>query len=274
MKRVLGIIFILCCVLSSRAQLRFDYSIEVFDTVLYIVKYDLSYQQDSLNNDFLRHDEMELHIGNSVSIFVGSCHYYYDTILRQISNHEQFSEFCRQPAPCLSSHLYTIFKNQPEGQISNYERIMPNNYLVKEPLGEIDWILHNETDSLGEYTIRKATCDYGGRSWVAWYTPEIPISDGPYKFHGLPGLILNISDTRNHYVFTFESINEPNSPLYVDLVKKEYIEVSKQEFMQAEDNWRENTGSFVRQAGVSKENQQKAVARSKVWNNPLELDRN
>lgn len=33
---------------------------------------------------------------------------------------------------------------------------------------------------------QKATCDFAGRKWIAWFTTEIPIQDGPYKFYGLP----------------------------------------------------------------------------------------
>jgi GLPGLI family protein len=55
-------------------------------------------------------------------------------------------------------------------------------------------------------TVKKATTEFAGRTYVAWYTTEISIADGPYKFHGLPGLILSIYDTNKHYQFTVSSI--------------------------------------------------------------------
>lgn len=49
--------------------------------------------------------------------------------------------------------------------------------------------------------MQKATADFGGRSWIAWFTKDIMISEGPYKFRGLPGLIFEISDTKDNFYF-------------------------------------------------------------------------
>lgn len=42
----------------------------------------------------------------------------------------------------------------------------------------------------------------GGRQWIAWFTSEIPLSEGPYKFGGLPGLILEVADSEGDYRYT------------------------------------------------------------------------
>ena len=44
---------------------------------------------------------------------------------------------------------------------------------------------------------------FGGRIWTAWFAPEIKTSDGPYKFLGLPGLILKLEDDKGDYRFSF-----------------------------------------------------------------------
>ena len=51
------------------------------------------------------------------------------------------------------------------------------------------------------YDCRKATVDFAGRTYTAWFTPEIPLPFGPYKFGGLPGLILKIEDAERQFVW-------------------------------------------------------------------------
>lgn len=51
------------------------------------------------------------------------------------------------------------------------------------------------------YKCRKARLKYGGREWTAWYPPDLPISSGSWKFHGLPGLILKADDTTGMHRF-------------------------------------------------------------------------
>lgn len=65
----------------------------------------------------------------------------------------------------------------------------------------IVWKLENDMKILKDFKAQKATADFGGRQWIAWFTKDIPLSEGPYKFHGLPGLILEIKDTKEEYIF-------------------------------------------------------------------------
>ncbi|WP_018674443.1 GLPGLI family protein [Riemerella columbina] len=60
------------------------------------------------------------------------------------------------------------------------------------------------------YPVMKATADFGGRLWTAYYTPDIPINDGPYKFYGLPGLILKIHDSTNDYNYEIKAVSKEN----------------------------------------------------------------
>lgn len=63
------------------------------------------------------------------------------------------------------------------------------------------WQLQNEYQEIEKMRCQKATTQYKGRNWEAWFTTEIPVSDGPYKFSGLPGLIVKINDTENQHIF-------------------------------------------------------------------------
>ena len=70
------------------------------------------------------------------------------------------------------------------------------------------WTMEEGSEEILGYRCMKASTFYGGRHYTAYFTPEIPISDGPWKFHGLPGMILKVSDDEGD--FTYEAISLEN----------------------------------------------------------------
>jgi GLPGLI family protein len=122
------------------------------------------------------------------------------------------------------------------------------------------------------YKSQKATCNFGGRSWVAWFAPELPYSDGPYKFNGLPGLIVKISDTRNHYVFEMTELQKPVAEVMIDIEDKNYIVTTKQGFFKAFDSFINDFITRARQSDPG--NDLQTVAKNMAsQNNPIELIR-
>lgn len=75
---------------------------------------------------------------------------------------------------------------------------------------ELKWNLLQETKSIGNMQCQKAETNYGGRKWTAWFTNEIQVSEGPYIFHGLPGLILEIYDDKKDFQFRMVKIQKFN----------------------------------------------------------------
>lgn len=86
--------------------------------------------------------------------------------------------------------------------INNNYVFVSSSYFYYESNDKITWTLHEDKKAFGQFNLQKATARYGGRNWVAWFTEEIPISEGPYKFSGLPGLIFEIYDDKENYKFT------------------------------------------------------------------------
>ena len=80
-------------------------------------------------------------------------------------------------------------------------------YTYKEELC-LNWSLKAETKTVNGYNCKKAELNYRGRNWTAWYTDEVPLQVGPYKFYGLPGLIIKIWDKTRSYNFELVSINK------------------------------------------------------------------
>lgn len=76
------------------------------------------------------------------------------------------------------------------------------DYLVDDELPKMEWQLTAEKREFDKLTCYKATTKFRGRNWTAWYSPDISINYGPWKFYGLPGLIVEIKDDSNRFAFT------------------------------------------------------------------------
>lgn len=75
------------------------------------------------------------------------------------------------------------------------------------------WALKDVQQTICGYHCQKATCHWRGRDYVAWFTPEIPIRRGPWKFGGLPGLIMKVSDTKGEYTFECVQVERRERPI-------------------------------------------------------------
>ncbi|SDL64376.1 GLPGLI family protein [Pedobacter sp. ok626] len=95
-----------------------------------------------------------------------------------------------------------IYLNEKESTLYINKNFNRNNYLIKEALEKINWKIEQETIEILGYTCQKATGKCKGRQYTAWFTTDIPASLGPWKLHGLPGLILEAYDASQRIKFT------------------------------------------------------------------------
>lgn len=95
---------------------------------------------------------------------------------------------------------YKIYKFYPDFTIGHVDGIEKNFYGYKEKLN-FSWKISNEKSIIEHYNCQKASVEFGGRIWDAWFTQDLPFQDGPYKFYGLPGLIVKIEDSKQDYVW-------------------------------------------------------------------------
>jgi len=100
-----------------------------------------------------------------------------------------------------------IVKTYPDMKIQYIERIAsgfsPMNIGYNETL-KLDWKISNEKAKIGAYNAQKATTEFAGKKWTAWFSSELPFQDGPYKFSGLPGLIVKIEDEDKNYSWVLQ----------------------------------------------------------------------
>ena len=107
----------------------------------------------------------------------------------------------------------SVYKNlktkETKKFINNFQKLF--SIKIEE---ELVWNIENETKVILGMDAQKATTNYGGRKWIAWFATEISLQEGPYIFQGLPGLITEIYDTQNHFTFSLIQIKNSDGKLY------------------------------------------------------------
>lgn len=105
-----------------------------------------------------------------------------------------------------------IFIDKSKSTLQTAGRIGFKNYHFSVPLTGINWKLTTETKTILGYNCQKATGDFAGRTYEAWFTAELPYAFGPWKLNGLPGLILAANDSKNELFFAAREITKNEDP--------------------------------------------------------------
>lgn len=134
-----------------------------------------------------------------------------------------------------------IYKFYPSMKVQYVDRVAngftPMNIGYNEDL-KFNWKIDAQKEKIGAYNAQKATTEYGGRKWTAWFTADIPLQDGPFKFHGLPGLIVKVADDGNNYSWELKGnkkVENFNEIPYIETVSPggdggKVVEVSRDKF--------------------------------------------
>jgi Protein of unknown function (Porph_ging). len=172
-----------------------------------------------------REDWFILHFGEDLSYQYGYRSQQNDSIWNSLKSNEDWDRFFENKREELrNSNLREggVLRNNPFVDVKLYkdyktkkikvvDHISTNYFIYDESLIPQNWEIQDDTTTIAGYACQKAVCDYRGRNYEAWFTFEIPISEGPWKFNGLPGLIIRLNDTQHNYEFElveFKKINK------------------------------------------------------------------
>lgn len=140
---------------------------------------------------------------------------------------------------------YPLAVKIESGKMTFFETFNGDSYKIegeKIPL----WKINNETKTVKTWRSQKATTEFGGRKWTAWFSNEFPVSEGPYKFKGLPGLITEIYDDGMNYHFTLEGVLKLDKNYFPEAYKSA-IPVSEEKLKKAFANYQLDPGAKLRQ---------------------------
>ncbi len=222
MKRIIFTPFLLFVIVS----VAYTQQYQKIDDAIYICDYDYLLQQDSTDVASTALTEMRLLIGeHNVSCFQPKSNYYTDSLIQTGADFSKIWSFVkRQGVRANKLAKFRVFKDYPQKDDVYLTAYLDKTYLsVKENLG-IDWQLKEEETICSGFKCKKATCRLGGRDYIAWYTMEVPISEGPYKFKGLPGLIVKISDSNEEHQFELTNFIKLKNTVPIVYTVEKYME--------------------------------------------------
>lgn len=177
-------------------------------TYNFIAEYELKYQADLSNpKDVFLSEPFILYVGSEKSFYISTNKIARDTLIH--SENVSTSDLPRlmsMPKPSTSQRFIKIPKTST---LVVYDEISSSKYTYSECL-QMNWNIESDTIRMANQVLKKATTHYKGRDYIAWYNENIPISDGPYKFNGLPGLIFKVYDSEKQ--FSFEILNYKTLP--------------------------------------------------------------
>lgn len=134
-----------------------------------------------------------------------------------------------------------VAKNFADGSLSVFDKWYNEDGTYREPLDEMKWtIVEDSTKKVLGYECFMATTDYHGRTWKAWFTPEIPLHDGPWKFRNLPGLILKAEAPDGAFSFEATGIENLTGKFPQLYGREEYQRVDRKKALAEHEKYLDN----------------------------------
>lgn len=229
-------------VLTSQNPNKFD----VLDSSYLRVNYEYHFRAFEKDDSLLDSDNLEVLIGNRYTTCFSKSLRNFD-----IRNDTLMKKHNRFDIAESSWQGFEIRRNVKEQQLTVSNRIPFSSTVMqyKEPNPFMKWIITSERDSLLGYQCIKATTKYGGRSYIAWFAPDIPVPYGPWKFNGLPGLILVIRDTEKNFCFECCGIKQEKVPIVNYCWKYELT--TKEKWKKFERNMYIHAGRYIANTGAT-----------------------
>src|SRR6185503_1837499 len=186
------------------------------DTARVLVHYKFTHVMDTTNRAHPYTENMVLYVGKSAGAYRS-----YDGIVYKAQFKKAFAE-----AAAASPDGHPMINRRHVGSFTEYyqypneqklltkDQLLMNQYAIMSPMPAIDWKIRADTATFGGLHCQKATRHFKGRSYTAWFCPDLPVHTGPWKLNGLPGVIVDAYDSKNEVVFKFDGVEKaiPSPP--------------------------------------------------------------
>ncbi|PZU83040.1 MAG: GLPGLI family protein [Chryseobacterium sp.] len=183
---------------------------------------------------------------------------------------------------------YSVTKTYPDYKTNLHRKLGMDAYNISEDR-KINWKISSEKEKIGEWNTQKAEADFAGRHWIAWFSTDIPIQDGPYKFYGLPGLIVKIEDKTGSHKLELKGIKNIVGDMDINIWEAKEIAVNSKQFQKVLKEYENDPTKGIKQiqmggtsiiltgkdgtsTKIAKEQEERLKNQIKKDNNRIELD--
>lgn len=257
-------------VLESADITKYETLDSCYLTVSYLFGHRASEKDDSLSYE----DLMDLQAGRNYNAFFSKNLREHDKEIEELKKTTRY-------LPCVPDECvgFDLIFNHSDSTTSETNRIPFTTQMIEysERTENPKWIVNSEdTDTVMGYKCISATCNFRGRKWKVWFTPEIPLPYGPWKLNGTDGLILKATDTDNNFKFEAVGLSQKNEPIIRYEWKRK--EMSRKDWKRFERDMHENAGAFANRIGIqiniidnSERGFHKQTGDWSIFYNPLEF---
>lgn len=214
-----------------------------------------------------------LQIGQSISKYYAYPKFQVDSVIYSIDT-----------STITTQQAYKIFSTYGVGNASDFLIIKNNDYTMQidgrvftdrytfDDKVSFSWTLEDEVRDICGYSCQKATTSFRGKKWTVFFTSDIPKANGPWKFMGLPGLILQAEDENNEHTFRAIAIRNGKNPIYKE--NNRTIKTTREKFNKLESTYKNNTNDVTSgsQYAAKDLNGTEMAAYRKLFYNPLEIE--
>jgi len=213
-------------------------------------RYEITYKLEKVVNiektDDKETDIQKLLIGRNLSKYFSYLLFQNDSVCTIIEKQGR-----DMPSEPRGAENYEVFKNYQTGKQSILERVDGTFFRYEEDKLFFNWVIQSDRKMIMTYLCQKASTEFRGRKYEAWFTTSIPIPEGPYKFGGLPGLILELMDDQQHFVFTCIGIKTHTPPLPIKNRNWPYTKTTRKKFHEFLESKHRNPTAYYKSRGVT-----------------------
>ncbi len=171
------------------------------------VHYEFKHVNDSTQRDQFIRDETVVYLNPRASYYTSySSKRMQDEVKKQMEDpgFDGTLNITTRSTPSSSSYLLDADQNKMTEVVS----VASDKFAISQTYPTQDWEILGEHKEIGGYNCQNAKTTFKGRTYIAWFTTELPFSYGPWKLHGLPGLILDARDTKNEVIFAYAGFDK------------------------------------------------------------------
>lgn len=217
-----------------------------------------------------------LSVQDSVSVFSNVRNVHKDSILLNWKKQsDQAKSTLSMAGVPKTPFTYYIEKKRGTTEVSTYDLIGGKNFSYTEQFPSEQWKLKDSFKDYAGFKCQKAEIIVFGRKFIAWYTIDIPFQDGPYKFSGLPGLIIELYDSENIYNFSLIKYDPKDTQIISvpGLRKFKAKKTDKITFEKAKKSYQENLVERARSMGLEIDEQRAKQIRNRAKQkiSPIEI---
>lgn len=206
--------------------------------------YQVTMKSDASNKTDIKTENAYLDISADKSMFYSENRIKRDSVMRANFQSGGARGFNIDQMESLRSNInYSIEKDKKNQKTLYKDRLGRDQYSYEEDR-PLNWKISSETTKIGEYKVQKAETEFGGRKWTAWFTTDLPYQDGPYKFSGLPGLVVKAEDADGDYSFdlmkNYKIADFPEMTTFGNVVK-----VKRTDYVKQQEKYKTDPASFM-----------------------------